>query len=89
MKELRNLYEAVSNTLALEGKDTNLGEGVAQFLQCRLLEGDLDAVVGLIGHLLSPYLSQLSSLDAELLKVSQDAFQKLLHDHSSEQSIES
>lgn len=89
VQELCSLHEAVSksNTLALEGKDANLTEGAAQFLQCRLLEGDLDAAVGLIGCLVSPYHSQLLSLDAELLKVSQDAFQILLQDHNSKRSM--
>jgi hypothetical protein len=87
LQELHNIYEALSNTLALEGKDSTLTEEAAQFMQCKLLEGDLDRAVGLIGCLLSPYLSHLSSLDAELLKISQNAFQILLLDHNSEQSI--
>ncbi|XP_059471700.1 zinc finger FYVE domain-containing protein 26 isoform X2 [Neocloeon triangulifer] len=80
-RELRTLNEAVSNLISSDGTDgreVHLPLDVADFLHQSMVQGDIDAATGLVNCLLSPYLSHLSTLDANLLKVNQDAFQSAL-----------
>jgi len=81
------LNDAVSNSLLVDGREMVLPQTVAEFLQSCLLFGDLDAATGIISCILSPYLSHLSSLDSDLLKISQDAMQSLLDNHGSANCI--
>ncbi|CAB3383178.1 Hypothetical predicted protein [Cloeon dipterum] len=79
--DVRKLNRAIINSKQ-SGKEIVLPSHVAEYFHDSIIRGEVHATTGLVNHLLSPYLSHLSGLDYDLLKIIQESL------HAAFQSLE-